>query len=310
MQILKNTLEKIDRVDDRARLEAKNKLDGLIKPFGSLGKLEDLVIKLAGISSSLEMELDKKAVVTFCSDNGVLEEGVSGSPKEFTMILAENTVEGRTGVAVLSEKVGADNYVVDVGMELDIKNQKIIDRKIRKSTDNFAKGPSMSYEEAIKAIEIGIEIGDRLFEKGYNILGTGELGMGNTTTSSAILAVLTDLDLDLITGKGAGLTDQQYENKKATIKKGIELNKPDKRDPIDLLAKLGGFDIASICGLFLSCGKNKIPVVVDGFISTVAGLLAKDLNKNVVDYMIPSHMSNEPGARYALDLLGLEAFWT
>ncbi len=163
----------------------------------------------------------------------------------------------------------------------------------------------MSYEEAIKSIEVGIEIGDQLFAQGYEIIGTGELGMGNTTTSAAVLSVFSGLDVSLTCGKGAGITEEQYDKKKNTILKGIELNKPNKEDPIDVLSKVGGFDIGGMCGLFLSGAKNRIPVVVDGFISSAAALCAVKLNPHVKDYLIPSHLSDEPGSRYLLDELGL-----
>ena len=164
----------------------------------------------------------------------------------------------------------------------------------------------MTYEEAVKSIEVGIEIGDRLFEEGYDILGTGELGMGNTTTSAALLTVFSGLDVSLTCGRGAGITEEQYEHKKQTILKGIEVNKPNKEDPIDVISKVGGFDIGGMCGLFLSGAKNGIPVVIDGFISSAAALCAVRLNPVVRDYIIPSHLSNEPGAKYMLDELGLE----
>ena len=171
---------------------------------------------------------------------------------------------------------------------------------------NFTKGPAMTYEEAVKSIEIGIEIGDDLFAKGYKILGAGELGMGNTTTSAGILKVFSDFSIDLICGKGAGLTEDQYKIKKNTILKGIEINKPDKKNPIDVLAKVGGYDIGGMCGLFLSAAKNQLPIVIDGFISSAAALLAVKLNPLVKDYILASHLSDEPGSKYMFEVLGLE----
>ena len=180
--------------------------------------------------------------------------------------------------------VNSDLVTVDIGLNSDFNHPEVLMRKIAYGTKNFTKGPAMSYEEAIKSIEVGIEIGDQLFAQGYEIIGTGELGMGNTTTSAAVLSVFSGLDVSLTCGKGAGITEEQYDKKKNTILKGIELNKPNKEDPIDVLSKVGGFDIGGMCGLFLSGAKNRIPVVVDGFISSAAALCAVKLNPHVKDY--------------------------
>lgn len=306
MDLLKSTLEKITPSIKEAKKITRDKWDNLVKPIGSLGTLEEGTIKISGMTGKTINKLEKKAIVVMAGDNGVAEEGVSAPPQVFTRVLAESTAKGITGVATLGKFTNTDVYTVDIGMNGEVNHPNIIDRKINNGTKNFTKEAAMTYDEAVKAIEIGIEIGDELFGKGYDILGVGELGIGNTSTSAAVLSVLGDLDVDITSGKGAGLTDEQYINKKKTILKGIELNKPNKEDPIDVLSKVGGFDIGGMCGLYLSAAKNKKPIVVDGFISSVAALCAVSLNENVREYILPSHLSNEPGAKYVLEELKLK----
>lgn len=306
MNLLKETLDKIKVVDLEAMTLTRAKWDNLVKPVGSLGQLEEMTIRLAGMTGNIHNKLDKKAIVVMCSDNGVVDEGVSSAPQFFTVLLTESMARGITGVATLAKYTNTDIVTVDIGLNGETQNPNIINKKISNGTKNFAKEPAMSYEEAVKSIEIGIEIGDKLFGEGYDIIGTGELGIGNTTTSSAILSVLSDLDVEITCGKGAGVTDDQYENKKNVIKRAIEMHKPNKEDPIDVLAKIGGFDIGGMCGLFLSAAKNRKPVVMDGFISSAAALCAISLNPIVKDYIIPSHLSNEPGAKPMCDVLELK----
>ncbi|QQY79817.1 nicotinate-nucleotide-dimethylbenzimidazole phosphoribosyltransferase [Keratinibaculum paraultunense] len=305
MELLKETLKAINSPNEKAKKIAKERLDSLAKPIGSLGKLEEIVIKMAGITGKAHNKIEKRNIVVMCADNGVVEEGVSACPQEFTMILTENMIKGLTGVSVLSKMTNTDLTVVDIGLNGDIDYPGILKRKINYGTKNFTREPSMTYEEAIKAIETGIEIGDNLYSKGYKILGTGELGIGNTTTSAAILSAFTGLGPEITSGKGAGLTEEQYNLKKEAIRKGIEINKPDKKDPIDVIAKVGGFDIAGMCGLFLSAAKNKKPIVMDGFISSAAALCAIRLNPLVKEYIFPSHLSKEPGAICMMKEIGL-----
>lgn len=305
MNIIRETLDKIIPADTKAMERAREKWDGLIKPIGSLGKLEEIGIKLSGITGKLSNAIDKKAIVVMCSDNGVVDEGVSAAPQFFTKVLAENMSKGITGVATLGKFTNTDIIPVDLGVIGEIRDPGVIKRKISHGTKNFTKGPAMTYSEAIKSIEIGIEIGDDLYGKGYDILGTGEVGIGNTTTSAAVLSVLANLDVDITCGKGAGLTEEQYLNKKDVIIKGIAINKPNKEDPIDVISKVGGYDIGAMCGLFLSAAKNQMPIVADGFISTVAALCATRLNPLVKEYIIASHLSAEPGAVQVMEELGL-----
>lgn len=305
MELLKSTIESIKSADSKAMEGTKEIWDGLVKPLGSLGTLEELGIKISGITGKVNNKINKKAIVVMAADNGVYEENVASAPQIVTTVLTEGMVNGITGVAVLGKFVGADIVTVDIGLNSDFTHENVINKKIAHGTKNFCKEPAMTYEEAIRSIEVGIEIGDKLFKEGYNIIGTGELGMGNTSTSAAVLSVFSGLGVDITCGKGAGITEEAYTNKKNTILKGIEVNKPNKEDPIDVLAKVGGFDIGGMCGLFLSGAKNRIPVVIDGFISSAAALCAVKLNPDVKDYLIPSHLSDEPGSKYMLDQLGL-----
>lgn len=306
MNLMKDTLDKITPSIKEAKKITREKWDNLVKPIGGLGALEEITVKISGMTGKTINKLNKKAVVVMSADNGVVDEGVSAPPQVFTKILAESTVKGLTGVATFAKFTNTDTYVIDIGMNGEVDHPHIINRKIQKGTKNFIKEPAMTYDEAIRAIEIGIEIGDDLYNKDYDILGVGELGIGNTSTATAVLSTLADLNIDEICGKGAGLTDKQYECKKKTIQRGISINKPDKEDVLDVISKVGGFDIGGMCGLYLSAAKNKRPIVIDGLISSVAALCAVRLNENVRDYILPSHLSNEPGAKYVMKELKLE----
>lgn len=306
MELLKHTLNSIEPVNEEVKEKVKLKWDSLVKPLGSLGVLEELSIKISGMTGQAVNRINKRAVVVMSADNGILDEGVSSSPKMFTRLLTESMAQGITGVATLAKFANTDIITVDIGIDADIEDGNIINRKIAYGTKNFSKGPAMTYEEAVKSIEIGIEIGDSLFKEGYDILGTGELGMGNTTTSAAVLSVFTDEEAEKTCGVGAGTTEEQMKNKINSIKKGIEVNNPDKDDPIDVISKVGGFDIGGMCGLFLSAAKNKKPIVIDGFISSAAALCAIKLNPRVRDYTLTSHLSDEPGSKLMFKELGLE----
>jgi len=305
MKLLKDTISSIKPTNEEAKNITRKKWDNLVKPIGSLGTLEEATIKISGMTGKTINKLNKKGIVVMAADNGVVEEGVSAPPQVFTRVLAESTAKGITGVAILGKFTNTDIFTVDIGMNGEVNHPDIMNEKISNGTKNFTKESAMTYDEAIKSIEIGIKLGDELYSKGYDILGVGELGIGNTSTSAAVLSTLADLDVDVTSGKGAGLTEEQYIHKKNIISKGIELNKPNKEDPIDVLAKAGGFDIGGMCGLYLSAAKNKKPIVIDGFISSVAALCAVRLNENVRDYILPSHLSNEPGAKYVMEELKL-----
>ena len=306
MSLLEKTLREIQPLDKEAMKRALKRQDNLAKPLGSLGRLENISIQLAGIRGKERYRSQKECTVVMCADNGIFEEGVSSCPQNITIIQSVNFVKGLTGISVLSRHAKADIRVFDLGINSDFSYPGLINKKIRKSTWNMAKGPAMTRDEAIKAIEIGIEAADDLAKEGYGILGTGEMGIGNTSTSSAVLMGLTACDVSIAVGKGAGMTPEGYGAKKDIIKRTVALNDPDPKDPIDVLSKVGGFDIGGMVGVFLGAAKNHIPVVIDGFISSAAALLAYRLNPLVKDYMIPSHISEEPGYKLAMDIMGLE----
>ena len=284
MGLLKETLQFIEPLNKEAMKKAWDRLDSLSKPIGSLGELENIIAKMAGITGNIHNKINKKNVVIMCSDNGVVEEDVSNCPKSVTATVTNNFTKKITGVYVLSKFSGSDITVVDVGIDADLNNPKVINKKIAYGTMNMMKGPAMTREQTIKAIEVGIETVDNLVLDGYDLFGTGEMGVGNTATSAAILSVFSGLEVEESVGKGSGITDEQFINKKRVIKRSIEVNNPDKNDVIDVISKVGGFDIAGLCGCFLAAAKNRVPIVIDGFIASAAALCAYKLKdrKSVV----------------------------
>ena len=316
-KILDETIKNIVPASRERMEEKERELNSLLKTPKGLGKLEELAIQLEGIKKDYRPE--KKIVTVMAADNGVEREKVSKSKRIITQYVVEAMLQGKSSINALGNTFGADIEVVDLGIdeaadpEEKINLAGIINRKLMQTgTHNIAEGAAMNYDTAVKAIETGIEIADIFAEKGYNLFATGEMGIGNTTTSSAVLKVLTDLPLDDITGYGSGIDDKTLEHKKNVIQKAIDVNNDkqgiDTSDPIDMLAKVGGLDIAGMAGIYLGCAKNGIPVVIDGFISSVAALCAYRLCGNVKDYMIPSHMSEEPGMKYIIKELGMKPF--
>ncbi len=286
--------------------EAAQRLDKLAKPIGSLGKLEDLAVKISGMTGKQNNSFEKKVTIIMAADNGVVEEGVSACPQAVTTIQTINFLKGVTGICVLSKHAGADIRVVDIGIASDLEYPGLIIRKIRKGTSNMAKGPAMSREEAINAIETGIEMVSQLVGEGYSLFGTGEMGIGNTSTSSAVAMTFLGCSAEEAVGKGAGLTEEGYNNKKSVIERAISINRPDPKDPIDVLSKVGGFDIAGMTGCFLGAAYHRVPIVVDGFISAAAALAAFRINPLIKDFILPSHFSEEPGYKLAMDQIGLK----
>lgn len=286
--------------------EAQKRLDYILKPQGSLGKLEDIARQTAGITGKVQNRFHKKVIMVMGGDNGIAAENVASFPQDISMLVADCMMRGIAGVAVLARHAGADLKVVDLGILKDIPSPGIINRKIRRSTSNFLYEPAMSRDEAIMAIEIGIEETLKAIDEGYDLIGTGEIGIANTTTSSAILHVLTGENLDIVVGRGAGLSDEGLARKKEVIRLAVEKHRPNPSDPLDVLAKLGGFDIAGMAGTYLAAAARKKPVVIDGFISGVAALIAVRLNPLVKGYLFTSHGSAEPGARVIAHELGME----
>lgn len=305
---MEKVLEEIGKLDEKLMSKAQLRLDSLTKPLGSLGKLEEVVRRIVGITGEMFPKVDNKTIIIMCADNGVVEEGVSSCPKSVTSSVTQNFTKGITAVNVLSRCSKANIAVVDIGVDDDISCEGVINRKIRKGTWNIAKGPAMERHEVVKAIETGIEIVRDLSEKGVNLLGTGEMGVGNTTTSSAVSSVLTGIDIEVMVGKGAGLSDEGLINKIKVIRDAIEINKPDPKDPIEVLAKVGGFDIAGLVGCFIGAARYRKPILIDGFIAATAALCAVAIKPETRDFMFPSHGSAEPGSKKILDALGMEPF--
>ncbi|HYF82090.1 MAG TPA: nicotinate-nucleotide--dimethylbenzimidazole phosphoribosyltransferase [Clostridia bacterium] len=306
MKLFEKTRTGIKPACEDSMREAAERLDKLAKPIGSLGKLEDLAVKISGMTGKQNNSFEKKVTIIMAADNGVVEEGVSACPQAVTTIQTVNFLKGVTGVCVLSKHAGADIRVVDIGVASDLVYPGLISRKIRKGTSNMAKGPAMTREEAVKAIETGIEMVSQLVGEGYSLFGTGEMGIGNTSTSSAVAMAFLGCSAEDAVGKGAGLTEEGYSSKKSVIERAISVNKPDPKDPVDVLSKVGGFDIAGMTGCFLGAAYHRVPIVIDGFISASAALAAFRINPLVKDFMIPSHCSEEPGYKLAMSEIGLK----
>ena len=290
-------------LDEAAMAAARERQAQLAKPPGSLGRLEELSVQLAGITGKVHNKIEKKHLLVYAADNGVVAEGVSSAPQSVTLMQTINLTRHKTGASTLCKHFGCDITVCDVGVNAVIKEPMVLNRKIAFGTGNIAKGPAMTREQAIQAIEIGRELAK---STDADVVGIGEMGIGNTTTSSAVLAVLLDADVEAVTGRGGGITDKSFLKKKQVIKDAIAINAPDKRNVIDVLAKVGGFDIAAMCGAFLGCGEARRPVVIDGFISAVAALCACRLCPEVKGYLIPSHASYEIGYKLAMDAMELQ----
>ena len=348
-KLLFDTIKKIKPLDKNRMEEKKKELNSLLKTPKGLGKLEKLAIRLEGIDKNYKP--DKKMVLVMAADNGVEQEKVSKSKRVITQYVVEAMLNGKSSINALGMVYNADIKVVDLGIDKssDIKNKinfkGIIDKKIMEfGTNNISKEAAMTYEQAVKAIETGIEMVDEFVKDEYNLFATGEMGIGNTTTSSAILKVLTDLPIDEIVGYGSGIDDKTLEHKKNVVKKAIQVNglldffeksknaegkknirkeqgnmdfenkinfenfktEEYQKSIINVLAKVGGLDIAGMAGTYLGCAKNRVPVVIDGFISAVSALIAYKICPVSREFMIASHLSEEPGMKYIMKELNLE----
>lgn len=286
---------------------AWKRLNSLTKPKGSLGRLEEIAARLVAIYEDSMPEIKKKAVLVFASDHGVTEEGVSAYPKEVTAQMVFNFLRGGAGINVLAKHAGADVVVVDVGVDYDFGEiEGLISKKVVRGTGNIAKGMALTRSDAIKCIEIGIEIVKEYHQKGYNLFAVGEMGIGNTTPSSAVISVLTNSPVKEVTGRGTGIDEETFKRKVEVIKRAIEINKPDASDPVDVLSKVGGPEIGAIAGVVLCCAHLRLPVIIDGFISTAGALIAYCINPAVKDYIFASHNSVERGHKKALEFMGLK----
>ena len=301
-------LQNIQQPDTGIFQMAMSRLDALAKPPGSLGKLEDTAARLCAINGNLTPSIKKRCIIVLAADNGVVSEGVSAAPQAVTATQTINIINGITGVGVLAKLFNTDIFVADVGVNADITHDKLIDRKIRKGTGNIAKEAAMTKSEVITAVQTGVELAHMAYEQGYQAIGVGEMGIGNTTSSSAVLAALlgvSDSGVPALIGRGAGLDDAAFMRKIEVVKTALDLHKPDKNDPLSILQTVGGLDLAAMTGVYIGAAYYRLPVVIDGFISVVAALCAVRLNQGIREYMFASHASFERGYAAAVEALGV-----
>lgn len=307
MGLLEETVSAIPPPDARAAQEARKRQDILTKPRGALGRIETLSVQLAGIVGTPRPRLGPKAIVVMVGDHGVTAEGVSAYPSEVTPQMVLNFLRGGAAINVLARHAGARVVVVDVGVAADLPaHPGLQKRKVSRGTRNFAKEPAMSREEARRAVEVGIEVVEEEFQRGLGLLGTGDMGIGNTTPSAALASVFTGQPPAQVAGRGTGIDDAMLHHKIEVIEGALRLHRPDPKDALDVLAKVGGLEIGAIAGAILGAARRRIPVLVDGFISGAGALVAAGLAPRAKEYMIASHCSVEPGHRIVLDHLGLK----
>jgi nicotinate-nucleotide--dimethylbenzimidazole phosphoribosyltransferase len=309
MTLLTSTIKQIVPQDAECRARAKQRLDQLIMPHWALGRLMDLAMDLAGIARSIRPAVARKTIITMAGDHGVAAEGVSKYPQEVTPQMVYGFVGGMAAISALARLAGARVVVVDMGVAADLgplaKSGAILDKKIARGTANIARGPAMTREQAVRAIEAGIEVVESLADS-TDVFGTGDMGIANTTPSTAIVASLSGLPVAEVTGRGTGIDDGQLARKIAVVEKALAVNRPDSSDPLDVLAKVGGFEIGGIAGVVLAAAARRKPVVIDGFISTAGALLAHALCPAAGEYVIAAHRSAEQGHRAMHARLGKE----
>jgi nicotinate-nucleotide--dimethylbenzimidazole phosphoribosyltransferase len=307
VEFLDQVIASIRPIEKALQPEIQLHLDSLTKPQGSLGKLEDISLQYCLITNTIRPSLLKKKIFTFGADHGVVEEGISAFPKAVTPQMVQNMLSGSAAINVLARHVGADVCVIDIGVDEDFGNiPGLINRKIRKGTNNITKGPAMTELETKQALQVGIELAQQAADEGVSILGTGDMGIGNTTSSSALFAALLPCDVESITGKGTGISNDGLKRKIMVIKKALAINKNRLSSPLGALAALGGFEIAGICGLVLGAASRRIPVVIDGFISSASALVACRMCEPIKDYLFFSHCSNEKGHKTFYSIFGAQ----
>ena len=300
-------LKDIAPMDENAMAQAEAKWDMVAKPIKSLGKLENMITQIAGIQQTAEVKADKKGVLVLAADNGVLAQGVAATPQDVTAIMTGFIAQHRSSVCRMAQSANATTFAIDMGMAKRIDAENLLDCRIADGTADFTLGSAMTREQAEKGILTGIELVKTRKEEGFHLLATGEMGIGNTTTSSAIAAVLLGKSVEEVTGRGAGLSDEGLAKKISAINKGIAVNTPNPADPIDVLAKLGGFDIAGMVGIFIGGAIYRVPIIVDGLISAVSALIATRICPATRDFMLASHVTAEPAGIMVLEALGLSA---
>ena len=284
---------------------AQERQNTLTKPAGSLGMLEQISIRLAGMQGTTRPVIGKKTVIVMAGDHGITEEGGSAYPTDVTAQNGYNFAAGGAAVNVLAKQAEADVVVVDVGVNQVIDSKQVIAKKVRPGTANMTKGPAMTRDEALAAIFVGVEVAEEVIAKGASLIATGDMGIGNTSASSAIISILGSIELEDIVGRGTGIDDEGLDRKLLAIRKAIDVNKPDSQDPLDVLHKVGGLEIAGLSGVIMACARRRTPVVIDGFISSAAALVAAKIAPKSVNYMIASHLSAESGHSLALAEVGL-----
>jgi nicotinate-nucleotide--dimethylbenzimidazole phosphoribosyltransferase len=308
--LLETTLEKIRPLDRSIEAEAQRRLDSLTKPPGSLGRLEELARRISCIQGQVPPRLGRKLLFVFAADHGITDEGVSAYPKEVTAQMTYNFLGGGAAINVLARYHGVDVEVVDMGVDYQFqKPGGLLDLKIRRSTNNFARGPAMARAEAVQSIEAGIQLVEKTASDNSFLLGAGEMGIGNTSSAAAIFCALTGLAVRDVTGRGTGVDGETWARKVAAIERGLKLNRPDPGDPLDILTKVGGFEIGAMTGVMLGAAACRVPLILDGYISGAAALLAVRMSPSVREMLIASHLSGENGHRSMLDELRLIPFF-
>ncbi len=303
---IKDIIDSVQALDPAASAAAAAHLDRLTKPPGSLGKLEALAVKLAGITGEMQPSFPGRGVVVMAADHGVCEEGISAFPAEVTPQMVLNFLSGGAAVNVLARQAGAEVMCVDVGVNAELDHPELISRKVRYGTANMVSGPAMTREEAEAAILVGVEIVEEAVSRGIKCFVTGEMGIGNTTASAALMSAFTGVSSLETVGRGTGINEERMRHKVLVVERALECNRPDPLDAIDTLAKVGGLEIAGLTGVILGAAANRCPVILDGFISGAAALAAQRLAPESLNYMVASHVSQEQGHVYLLKALGLE----
>lgn len=302
-----NRVSLIQKADETARAAAHERWSAVAKPLGSLGLLEEMIEKIAAIQGSADVDISRRAAVVMCADNGVVAEGVTQSDSEITAVCAKSIAEGTSNINVIARTFGAEVVAYDVGIARDVDCAELVKRKTAYGTGNIAREPAMTVKQAESAVIVGLDAVRVLSERGYKIIITGEMGIGNTTTAAAVAAALLGLSPREVTGRGAGLDSAGLERKISAVERALALHKPTADKPVELLSKIGGFDIAAMAGLFLGGAVYRVPVIIDGVISAAAAALAVLINENARDYMLASHTSEEPAARGLLNFIGVKA---
>ncbi len=305
MQKILDMLASVTPLDNDAMEAARTRQQELTKPAGSLGRLEEIAIQIAGITGQSKPTIERKAVIVMAGDHGVTAEGVSAYLSEVTPQMVYNFLRGGAAINALAKYAGANVIIVDIGVAADIALSDLISRKVAYGTANMVKGATMTREHMVEAISVGIDIFEAQFEQGIDLVATGDMGIGNTTAASAIAAALLRQPVSQVTGRGTGIDDEQLAHKIEVIERALERNRPDSQDPFDVLTKVGGLEIAGLVGVIIAAAARRVPLVIDGLISGAAALLAVEMKPMIRDYLLAGHSSVERGHRLMLEHMQL-----